>query len=73
MQPKVVHGSGIFVRIPNQDFPAKGPANLSWASSTFHVERPYILAGSATTPTINRNYHNFVTTLLTYLRMPTDY
>ena len=61
------------VRLANQDWPAKGPVNLLWAVSTFHMERPYIIDGSAATPTVSRNYHNFVTTLLTHLCMPTDY
>ena len=61
------------VRLANQDWTAKEPTKPSWAVSNFHVERTYILAGSADTPTINRNYHNFVTTLLTNICMPTDY
>ena len=61
------------VRLANRYWPAKGPTNPLWAGSTFHVKRPYILAGSAAMPTINRNYYTFVSTLLTHLCMPTEY
>ena len=71
---KTIYGTlYVSVRLANRDWPAKGSANPLWAGSTFHVECPYILAGTAATPTINRNHHNFETTLLTRLCMPTDY
>ena len=61
------------VRLANQDWTSKEPTKPSWAVSNFHVERPYILSVPAATLTINRNFHHFVTTLLTHLCMPTDY
>ena len=64
------------VRLANWDWqsngPAKPPTGMS-SVSTFHVERLHLLSISAAKPTINRNNHKFINTLLTHRCMPTDY